>query len=156
MASYLYGSLHITYVVSVFRGSSAWVACLISSSIIHSRMSAHVSIALIFRFIPMISSPVPSVWLYLDNQSAILSYGSVLYRIYCNLGDKVVISFLNKATNGLWSVIMLTSWTKQWWWNVSRLRSMTDSSPSMLLYLVSVLVRLSACKCYGVNAVKLL
>ena len=97
--------------------SLSCVACLISSAIIHSGMSLHVSVTLIFRFIHRIPLPLSLSWLCHDNQSAINSCSPGLYKIlmlywwmYSRiLSDRVVISFLKIATSGLWSIIMLTS-----------------------------------------------
>ena len=51
-------------------------------------------------------------------------------------------SFLNIATSGLQSVIILTPLTKQQWWNFSCPCNVPNTSLSILLYLFSPLDRL--------------
>ena len=62
-------------------------------------------------------------------------------RIHCILYDWVAKSFISMATNALWSVITLTWWMRQKWWNISMVWGMPNAFHSMLLYLVSALSR---------------
>ena len=49
-------------------------------------------------------------------------------------------SFLNIATSGLWSVLMLTSWVKQYWWLFFEVVQYTKGL-SILLYQAFLLAR---------------
>ena len=51
----------ITYMVTAFMLSSAKVICLLYSATMHCGMSVHVSVTLMFRFTPVISSSLPSL-----------------------------------------------------------------------------------------------
>ena len=102
--------LFITDTVSLFRWLSAWVVCLISSTFMHSGISVHVLVTLMFKLIHVISSSLPSLWLCLYYQSAMFSNSCGLYRIlilhWCicsrfhfNLGDRVATSCLKVVTS---------------------------------------------------------
>ena len=57
----VYGKSFIMYAVSAFRWLSSCVACLLSSTIMHSRISVHVLTAFMLRIIPVISLTLSSV-----------------------------------------------------------------------------------------------
>ena len=96
-------------------------------------MSVTTLIALMFSFIPSISSSLSSVYFCLNNQSVIYLLGPGLYyihilyrcilsRLYWSHCDNIVVPFLNIATKSLWSVwaiITLTSLARQQGWNFS-------------------------------------
>ena len=82
-----------------------------------SGMSMHDSIALMVMHLPGISSSPFVSWLCLDSQPMMNSYGPGLYSILMlfwsicssilwSLCDRLPTSFLNIATNGLWSVVI--------------------------------------------------
>ena len=111
---------------------------------------------LIFICMSGISTSLFSLWFCLESQSSINMSGPGLYmiqalywcilsRIHCSLCDSVAMS-LNIATSGMWSVMMLTYLTKQWWWNSSSQYSILSVPHSVLLYLFSMLVRLLLAK----------
>ena len=66
--------------VKSFRLLLSCITCLVSSAIIQSGMSVHISMAMMFKSISRISSSLPSLWLYLDCQYTISNYGPDLYR----------------------------------------------------------------------------
>ena len=66
----------------------------------------------------------------------------ILRRMHCIPCDSVATSFLNIATSGLWSAVLLISLAKQQWWNLSRPCNIPNASLLMLPYLCSSWVRL--------------
>ena len=133
--------------------SSCLVTCWIYCMDMYSSTSVKTCTTSTLMSKPLNALPFFSWWVCWDNQSAITVSGSGLYIIlilywwilmmmWWILWDSIATSFLNMATKGLWSVIMVISLAKQWWWNISRPCSMPSASLSMLLYLCSVLVRL--------------
>ena len=124
-----------------------WGAIFISSIIVHNGIFTNLMMmACMFTFIQVISWSVLSVWLFKDNQSIMYSFGPCLYIMYtlywwmhsmmcCKHWDKVAASILIIATNDLWSVMMHTSLTKQWWWDFFRLCSIQRL---LILYCCSI------------------
>ena len=72
-------------------------------------------------------------------------YWCILNRIHC---ERVATSFLNIATRGLWSVIMLTSHAR---WNFSSPWSIPSISLSVLLYHLSAPERLLQMNAVGLS-----
>ena len=70
-----------------------------------------------------------------------LIYGCIQCILW-SLCNRLATSFINVSTRSLWSVLILTSWVKKYWWNFSKPCSMPRSSLSILQYQVSALVRL--------------
>ena len=136
-----------------WRWLSCVDACCITATDMHSRMSVALCIASTQMSKSFIGLSLPSMWLYLDSQSAINISGPGLYmiwtlywwtfyNIYWIHCDNVATSFLNIAMSGLWSVMTSTSLPKQSWWNFSNPCSIPSTSHSILLYLCSGPVKL--------------
>ena len=75
---------------------------------------------------------------------------SMMHYSHC---DRVETLLLTITANGLWPVIMQTSFMKQNWWNFSNTSSMTKVSHSMLLYHNYVLEKLLLANVMGHSAV---
>ena len=143
--------------------SSCPVTCCICRIDKHSGMFVDICIASTLMSIhTMYFSSLFSVCLYLDSQSAMKSSGPSLYIIltcfWCVLRrmhwihcERVARSFFNIATQGLWSVIILTSLAEQQWWNFLRPCNIPNISLLMLLYLCSALVRLLLANVIGIS-----
>ena len=103
----------------------SWDATSCNSCIVmHSSMVVVDCITLILTYMPVISSSLSLLWLCMDSQSVINRSGLGLYmilplywcflsKIHCSLCENLVTTFMKMAMCGLWSVIILTSLTKQ-------------------------------------------
>ena len=123
------GQLQRISLATVLRCSSSRV----------SVVCLHSSIAVMVKCIPGFSLSLFVSSLCLGSQTMMNSCSPGLYSIlmlyWCicssilwSLCDRLVTSFLNNATSGLWSVITLASLAKNWWWNFSRPCSMLSAS----------------------------
>ena len=118
------GQPFIIYVVRACKCSSSCVMSHISCVAMHSGVSVHISIASLLRFMPKICLYLVLPWFCSDNQPAMHNCGSycITYIFYTGIhaGEHVAVTvtvllhpFLKMATNGLYSLIMLTSCVKE-------------------------------------------
>ena len=130
---------------SCIKSSSCKVVYCSSFIIMQSGILVVVCMASVLSCIPGISASLFSLRFCLDSLSAmnrsgpglymiLTPYRCILSRICCGINYSVAMSFLDIDMSGLWSVIILSSFTKQWWWNFPSPYSIHSASLSMLLY----------------------
>ena len=95
----LYDQACITQVNSIPRWSSCRITHLVSSVVMHSRMSVHVLVE--FRLTPVIFSSQFSLWLCHDNQSAINTWILTCTGSLCCIDGYVVRFFVACVTESL-------------------------------------------------------
>ena len=115
----------IIYNFSFCRWVSSWIAAHVSFKYVCNDIFTDLLMTLTFTFIPVISWPLISVWLFWDSQSAINMFGPGLYTVQtlywcicsilcCNSGHSVATSLLSIVTNGSWSLMTHSSQAKQY------------------------------------------
>ena len=118
-------------VCSICSFASIVIAFLMSSIDVYTGMSIVILSECLLMLIQANSWSLLSVWLWWDSKSTMYRFGPGLYKLCmlywwmcsimdCSHYDRVVMSLLTIATNGLWSVITFTSLVKQQWQNFSR------------------------------------
>ena len=116
-------AIPVLYAFSSCRYESSCVTACIYSMDVHTGIFTEVLMSLTFILIPAISRSLFPSWLLWDSQSMIYKSGSgLLYMctvywcicsiIHCRYWNSMATALLSNAINGLWSVMMHTSFAK--------------------------------------------